>query len=99
MCTDLLQTLCLLPEVFKQKFYMKFCGHPNPKPTLVVANSPKIILLQHPTMKLADLKCEKKTMLRGVRKTNGKPSYQGSKELKDTQFFGSKYRAIEQCIP
>ncbi|CAE7445453.1 unnamed protein product [Symbiodinium sp. CCMP2592] len=49
-------------RVFKQKFYMKFFGHPNPKPTLVVANSPKIILLQHPAMKLADLKCEKKTI-------------------------------------
>ena len=64
---------------------MKFFGHPTAKPTKVLGNTPQIGFLHHRPMKKHELKSAVKTTVKGVRKSDGKATYQGSAALKGTQ--------------
>ena len=67
-----------------QRFYMRFFGHPTAKPTKVLSNSSKIIMLDHGPMKKEQLSSEVKTTVKKIGK-DGRVHYQGSPHLKGTQ--------------
>ena len=73
------------PEVFSQKFFMKFFGHPTAKPTILMANTPQIVQLAHGKLSRQQLKCEVATTIKTVSKKTGRKQFQASKALKGTQ--------------
>ena len=75
-------------QVFQLSMWLGHWGHPTPKPTLLVSNSPQIASLSKGKLRKSQKRSEFKTAI-VYQDKQGKTRYKGSKILRSTQILGN----------